>query len=201
MPAPVPLLSALRLAQGNRQMQDRAAVFETGFELVGLVADGVGGRPGGAEAATSLLEAVSRDVDRLLPVPFLQEMDMALAGVGETTAVLARISADRISGGVVGDSGAWLIGSRTHRVLTTVRKPYLGSGGAFPAPFRGQWEEPTLLMASDGLLRYTDPERIVKAASSSDLEEAAEALLALVRLPLSGEYPDDVSLILVRRAG
>ncbi len=201
MPASVPLLSALRLAQGNREMQDRAAVFESGFELVGLVADGVGGRPGGAEAASSLLEAVSRDFDRLLPVPFLQEMDTALAGVGETTAVLARISADRISGGVVGDSGAWLVGPRIHRVLTSVRKPYLGSGAAFPAPFRGQWEEPTLLMASDGLLRYTDPERIIKAASASELEEAAEALLALVRLPLSGEYPDDVSLILVRRAG
>ncbi len=200
MSEPGPLLSAVRVERGNRELQDRAAVFVARFELVCLVADGVGGRAGGAEAATALLEAVAREPETLLPVPFLQDMDGALCGVGETTAVLARVSADRITGGVVGDSGAWLVGQGKHKVLSTVSKPYLGSGAAFPRPFRGSWELPTLLLASDGLLRYTDPARIVKACSASDLEEACDALLQLVRLPLSGEYPDDVSIVLVRRA-
>lgn len=200
MPEPVPLLSAVRVAQGNRELQDRAGVFVAGFELVCLVADGVGGRSGGAEAATALLEAVSGAADTLLPVPFLQDMDEALSGVGESTAVLARVSADRISGGVVGDSAAWLVGNGKHEVLSPVSKPYLGSGAAYARPFRGSWQLPTLLMASDGLLRYTDPARIVKACSAADLEEACDALLGLVRLPLSGEYPDDVSMVLVRRA-
>lgn len=187
------------MERGNRELQDRAGVFAFGHELICLVADGVGGRAGGAEAASALYGAVEREASGLLPVPFLQEADHGLFGIGETTAVLARVSEDRISGGVVGDSGAWLVGNGQHRVLTQVSKPYLGSGAAYPRPFRGQWELPTLLMASDGLLRYTDPARIVKACSASDLEEACDALLALVRLPLSGEYPDDVSLILVRR--
>lgn len=187
------------MAQGNRELQDRAGVFVAGYELVCLVADGVGGRVGGAEAASALLGAVTDQKDSLLPVPFLQEMDGALQGVGETTAVLARVSEDRISGGVVGDSGAWLVGNGKHEVLTSVSKPYLGSGAAYPRPFRGSWQLPTLLLASDGLLRYTDPARIVKACSAACLEEACDALLELVRLPLSREYPDDVSVVLVRR--
>lgn len=187
------------MERGNRELQDRAAVFVSGFELVCLVADGVGGRAGGAEAASALLGAVSREHETLLPVPFLQEADSELFGVGETTAVLLRASEDRISGGAVGDSGAWLVGNGQHRVLSEVSKPYLGSGAARPRPFRGAWELPTLLLASDGLLRYTDPARIIKACSTDNLEQACQALLELVRLPLSGEYPDDVSIILVRR--
>ncbi len=65
---------------------------------------------------------------------------------------------------------------------------------AFTAPALGHR---TLVVASDGLWRYARSAEIAAAARLPTLEEAAAALLALVRLP-SGGLQDDVGIVLVR---
>lgn len=56
----------------------------------------------------------------------------------------------------------------------------------------------TLLVASDGLLRYARRSDVARIASETDLAIAAHALVDLVRLP-SGGLQDDVSIVLCRQ--
>jgi serine/threonine protein phosphatase PrpC len=51
------------------------------------------------------------------------------------------------------------------------------------------------LLATDGLLKYTSAELILRTCRAHPLEIAAEELIALVRYP-SGAFPDDVTVIL-----
>lgn len=52
-----------------------------------------------------------------------------------------------------------------------------------------------LLLATDGLLKYTAPDRIRAACLQNSPGEAARKLIELVRYP-SGALPDDVTVIL-----
>ncbi|MEW6280744.1 MAG: SpoIIE family protein phosphatase [Candidatus Eremiobacterota bacterium] len=200
---------AVRAVASGRELQDRAEFLNRADHVLALVADGVSGQSGGAEAAQRVVEGVRAAAlsgpaqCRALLVQLDREL-LADSTAGQTTAVLVGASASggELWGASVGDSGAWLLSSQGHRVLSQhSRKPYLGSGEATPVEFQAMWRDETLLVASDGLLRYTDPTRIVLAAATQDLEEAAERLLQLVRLPRSGELTDDTSFILVRRGG
>ena len=81
-------------------------------------------------------------------------------------------------GASVGDSGAWLIGRDGWEDLTEgqVRKPLLGSGVAeavgFASAFGG-----TLLVATDGLLKYAAASRLVSLARNGELETVAAELV------------------------
>jgi hypothetical protein len=55
----------------------------------------------------------------------------------------------------------------------------------------------TLLVASDGLLRYAKLADIARLAAGADLDAAARGLVELVRLS-SGALPDDVAMVLGR---
>jgi hypothetical protein len=77
------------------------------------------------------------------------------------------------------------------------RKPLLGSGARVVAIRCGPLGGRTLLMASDGLLRYARPADIARAARIPDLDVAATELVDLVRLP-SGDLQDDVAIVLLR---
>jgi hypothetical protein len=66
---------------------------------------------------------------------------------------------------------------------------------SFKNPFPA---ESTLLVASDGLLRYANSNVIARIARGRSLAAAANALLELVRLP-SGHTQDDVAVVLCRR--
>jgi len=108
------------------------------------------------------------------------------------------VSASGIVGASVGDSGAWLIRPGGYEDLTEaqVRRPFIGSGKAVPTPFRSS-AEGTVLVATDGLLKYAHPAEICRAASVGVLSDAAEQLINCVRLR-PGRFADDVAFALVR---
>jgi PPM family protein phosphatase len=182
--------------------QDRAEVFELNDDLVVALADGAGGTGNGAIAAQAIIDAVGARASAAHDwCAVLEELDRDAhrLGNGESTAVIVSIRGGVLSGASVGDSGAWFIQGATVIELTDGqhRKPLVG-GGCSPmriaaTPFAGG----TLLVASDGLLRYAKRPDIVRIASGADLHVAARSLVDLVRLP-NGTLQDDVSIVLCR---
>ena len=183
--------------------QDRVWVSSARDRIVIALADGAGGAAGGEQAANAVIDAVAAaQVDDWIAVLTELELDPDRLGPGQTTAVVATVTRDGIRGASAGDSGAWVIrgGQIEDLTLGQHRKPLIGDH-SIALPFHGgPLAGATLLVASDGLLRYARPEAIARVASGPDLAAAARDLVALVRLP-SGELPDDVSVILCREAG
>jgi len=189
---------------GNPENQDRGLVIYDGPRVVLCVADGAGGRSGGVEAAVMATELVRQSAERLVNaescVELLHKLDSTIAKdafAGETTCVLAVVTMEEIFGASVGDSGAWLIPVRGNHLDLTQgqqRKPFIGSGSAWPVSFRRQRETGWVLLATDGLLKYTSAERINTVCREDAAEVAAQRLIELVRYP-SGALPDDVTVI------
>jgi serine/threonine protein phosphatase PrpC len=129
----------------------------------------------------------------------LRADDEALKTGGESTGVFVLLTERTLAGASVGDSEAWIIGAQDINRLTARqrRKPCLGTSAASPVAFGYPGLTGTLLVASDGLFKYTSAGAIANAARHSDLEVAAQTLIELVRYP-SGELPDDISIVLVR---
>jgi serine/threonine protein phosphatase PrpC len=141
----------------------------------------------GADAAecAELLEAVDREL-------------VTQRHGGEATAVVVVVRGSEVVGASVGDSGAWLVGPSGARELTgrQVRKPFVGVGSATATGFHAVLRaDERLLVASDGLLKHVDRERIVAAGLSGPLAGAARCLVELARLP-SGGLQDDVAVVL-----
>ncbi|HTV42692.1 MAG TPA: protein phosphatase 2C domain-containing protein [Candidatus Sulfotelmatobacter sp.] len=191
--------------RGNPENQDCGAIIRNGSSRVLVVADGAGGLSGGREAAVMVVDLVRQGAAALNSpescVILLQNADKAIARdrtAGETTCVLAVVTDDTVYGASVGDSEAWLICENgvTDFTKRQVRKPFLGSGRASPVGFShkmGVGEK--LLLATDGLFKYTSPERIESVCRTSALGLVAKQLIELVRYP-SGAMPDDVTIIL-----
>jgi serine/threonine protein phosphatase PrpC len=200
--------TAKQIHAGGKELQDRAEIFWLGSNLVLVVADGAGGRSGAAEAAEFVTRCVKQTLHSANLNPkglseLLKSIDqqmVAAGNVGETTCVIAVLSANGIIGASVGDSGAWCISTSGVDNLTSSqsRKPFLGMGGATPFGFARDSLHGTLLVASDGLLKYTSAERIAAVALADDLEKSAQNLVGLVRYA-SGALPDDISVLLARK--
>jgi PPM family protein phosphatase len=204
------MLQTTKLVEaGNVELQDRVEIIEQFGTTILVVADGAGGRSGGAEAAQRVIEMVRGNVNRLITMDplacsqLLEEIDRGIesdAVAGETTGVIAVVAGDLIVGASVGDSEAWLIGADGYERLTEtqIRKPFLGSGRANVVSFRNEFREGVLLLGTDGLFKYTGAERICEVVKgSSDAKGAARALLELVRLP-SGNLQDDVGVVVAK---
>jgi serine/threonine protein phosphatase PrpC len=195
----------LQTAAGNPENQDRGLVLHDGPRIILCVADGAGGRSGGAEAASLAVKLIRQDAYMLSNaeacVTALRKLDEEMANdpvAGETTCVLVIVTPEEIFGASVGDSGAWWIPEKgNHLNLTDAqqRKPFVGSGSAWPVPFRHKNQPGHLLLATDGLLKYTSAERIIQTCLENPVEVAAQRLIELVRYE-SGRLPDDVTLIL-----
>ncbi len=191
-------------AAGNPENQDRGLVIADGLRTVLCVADGAGGLSGGAQAASSAIEMVRQGVATLNDaescVKLLEEMDMFVAQdklAGETTCALAIISQEHVLGASVGDSGIWLIhqGGFLDVTQNQPRKPFIGSGRAWPASFAHQREPgQILLLATDGLFKYGPLDRIAATCRLGPPEQVVRQLIELVRYP-SGALPDDVTVI------
>jgi hypothetical protein len=187
---------------------DHVAVLPLVDAVVLVVADGAGNSRRGAEAAAALVravqEATAQRTDLHEPAAWshvLEQCDGLLASTGgESTAVVACVTSERVIGASVGDSELWWVQDGGHTVLTEHqrRKPLLGSGAALPVPFELSWSSGVLLAASDGLFKYADAGRLRALCSGPDLSATARALAALPRLA-SGGLPDDVGLVLCRR--
>lgn len=202
---------AVQLVEGYQGAgEDRALILRHEGALVLAIADGVGGRSGGAPAAEALIRQVTSFSppqasleDPATWCDFLTQADQDLldnSAVGETTAVIAAVSDKGIVGASIGDSIAWLVTSAGYVDLTShqERKPFLGDGAAWPVPFSHSYSDETVLLASDGLWKYVDAERICAIARQPhSLEAIAKQLVDAARLP-NGTLQDDVSIILCR---
>lgn len=197
----------LQSAAGNPENQDRGLVVHDGPRLVLCVADGAGGRSGGAEAASLAVKLIREDAFRLnngdACVEALRRMDEAMAKdsvAGETTCALTVVTPEEIFGASVGDSGVWWIpenGDLLNLTESQQRKPFVGSGAAWPVLFQRRNQPGWLLLATDGLLKYTSAERIVRVCREQPVELAAKQLIDLVKYP-SGGLPDDVTVLLTK---
>ena len=177
-----------------------------------VIADGMGGRSGAAMAAQMWIDAVrdgSRDPSRWIDTDYWLDLmsatDRAIRDeprAGETTAVVAVVAPSGVFGASVGDSAAWLIGDGDYDDLTRsqLRKPGLGGDMATPIPFsRKRALTGALLVATDGLVKYTLPEKICRTVcAATSLDGLPKALIDLVRLP-SGDLQDDVAVAVARR--
>jgi PPM family protein phosphatase len=202
-------VTATRVESYREKVEDRAEVMAVGDVTILVLADGAGGRPGGAQAAETVIRVVRealmgtpRCYDPRFWCSVLRKADEVILGDGyggETTAVVVAVCGPSIVGASVGDSGAWLITEAACYDLTTrqQRKPCLGTGVAAPVSFVRTGSGGTLLVASDGLFNYTGPEAICTVARGTDLESVAKNLVDLVRLP-SGGLQDDVAVLLCR---
>jgi serine/threonine protein phosphatase PrpC len=200
--------AAKQIHAGGKELQDRAEFFWCGSSLVLVVADGAGGMSGGAEAAQFLVEGVkkrigstSMNTDGLTELLTFLDREMAtIRAYGETTGVVGVLSDNGIFGASVGDSGAFVFSKTGLENLTAnqTRKPFLGSGRAIPIPFKRGLLNGTLLVATDGLLKYTSLEKIAATILAADFDSSAKKLIELVRYQ-SGALPDDVSVLLARQ--
>ena len=202
-------LTAKQIHAGEKELQDRAEIFHCGPNLVLVVADGAGGMSGGAEAAEFVLNGIKKQIASVdlnsealnkLLISLDQEM-ASIAAFGETTCVIAIVSDNGVVGSSVGDSGSFVFSKASVDNLTAgqIRKPFLGSGRANPAGFTRKQLDGTLLVASDGLLKYTSTEKVAATILAADLEVAANKLVDLVRYQ-SGALPDDISVLLARKS-
>jgi PPM family protein phosphatase len=198
--------SHIALSAQKDNGQDRIQILRDGDKLIIAIADGAGGRSGGAEAAemaTNLMSqrawalASQKDCENLLTEIDLKISDDKVAG--ETTAIIVVVSPKGVFGASVGDSGAWILSGTNIDNLTQnqIRKPCLGTGGASAVGFFRSALKGTLLVATDGLLKYTSREMIAGVICERSLSDATVALVQLVRYS-SGNLPDDVTIGLCR---
>jgi serine/threonine protein phosphatase PrpC len=197
-------------AAGKRG-QDRVAVMRHASGIVVVLADGAGGTSDGAEAADTLLLWAQAYASRATDLTdagqwaeLLQRVDQQIASAnGRTTGVVLALTDHGLTGASVGDSAAWLIpdgaaSGYDDLIANQAHKPLLGSGAARPVAFERATPSGTILIASDGLVKYAPPGRICEVARGPDPEQAARQLVDLVRLR-SGALPDDAAVVLIRR--
>jgi serine/threonine protein phosphatase PrpC len=197
---------AHKVLDGNSPGQDRAFSLSLDSRVVLAVADGAGGRSGGVEAAEMAIQHIKQRASTLDSQKdcenLLIQLDQLIATdkiAGETTAVVCVVKASGIVGASSGDSGAWVIEQSAIDDLTSnqVRKPFLGSGASPIVGFARNRFAGTLLVATDGLLKYTSRELIAAAVRNPVFDSITGKLISLVRYQ-SGALPDDVSIVLCR---
>lgn len=181
--------------------EDRAIVIDGVGGLVIALADGAGGLGHGARAAEAWIDAVVAHPRRGEWIRLLEELDAdpSRRGPGLTTAISVAVHGDLVGGVCVGDSAAWWI---TDDAIVDLcehvpAKPLVGDG-CMVYEIESRFDRGTLLVASDGLVKYAGRDRIADLARGEDLDAATRALIDLVRLP-SGKLQDDTSVILCRR--
>jgi serine/threonine protein phosphatase PrpC len=199
--------SALLVVPAKGRGQDRAFLRRVGESIVFAVADGAGGTSHGAEAAEAIIslvsaraeELASKGADAFARVLRDADRDLVPATGGETTGVIGVFCGIGLAGASVGDSGALLVGDAILDLTAGQdRKPLLGSRIARPQPFERSGARGTLVVATDGLLKYATTSAIGRVlAAIHDLEAAARAVIDLARLP-SGQLPDDAAVALIR---
>ena len=185
---------------------DSLLVLEKDEAIWFCVADGAGGTGSGSLAS----QYISKAFRKLTSIPefpmpedfesFLRKIDFELMeenSGGESTAIIGVVSSGMVSGASVGDSEAWLFNSEYELEISNhqIIKPLLGSGRAIPIGFGPIPLDKHLLVASDGLFKYTEFRSLRAKLNSATV---ASELTTLAALP-NGSYQDDVSVILIEK--
>src|SRR4029453_3557869 len=188
-----------------------------------VLADGQGGRRGGARAAR-LACAVARDAAAAPPPRRLlsprvwrriaRRVDASVARdphAGLTTFVGLVIRGARLVGGANGDSagggGAGRCGGPGPRARAELpagqrKPPPVGSGNAALVPFSASLSEPWSVVAmSDGVWHRSGRQAMLDRVATQQGEALIRALTAAARTAGHDHYPDDVTVVVVDGAG
>lgn len=184
--------------------------------LMCALADGQGGRSGGLLAAqtaihTALELAVDIPVDAILQsdawLEILSQADQAVAGkrdAGLTTLIGLAAQGNTLVGASCGDSAVWVLDGAGRGFELTARQrknPPVGSGEAFFVPFAVQLVPPWLvLVMSDGVWKYVGWDRLRTAAMKLRGQELVDAVREAARMPGSGGFQDDFTLVVIQDA-
>jgi hypothetical protein len=175
-----------------------------------VLADGQGGRSGGARAAqlacrTVMQAAVEYPHDMLTKgdtwVGILRLADQTVANdtaAGLTTLVGFCLTNGTLVGASNGDSAVLVLDAgRDCREITRgqSKNPPIGFGDAVVVPFADRLAKPwTVLAVSDGVWKYVGWERIREHASHLRGRALSEALQQAGRLTRTGAFQDDFTL-------
>ncbi len=178
------------------------------------VADGQGGRAGGARAAQvayrTVLEAASALSAREVMTPaawatIFRRADEAVAAdrdAGFTTLVGFAVSGDRLCGASNGDSALVTVDGRGTRDEVTRgqrKNPPVGSEVAACVPFAVHLAPPWLVLAmTDGVWKYVGWEYVREAAGRLRGSPLIAALKERARLPGTGRLQDDFTLVVLQ---
>jgi len=177
-----------------------------------FVADGQGGHAGGGRAAQLACQAAVGVARRCRPEALidpsvwsniLRQADVAVAAdsqAGLTTLVGLAVHRDHVAGVSSGDSATLLVcdGKPTELTAAQHKNPPVGSGAAVPAPFVAAATEPwRLLVMSDGVWKYVGWDHIVEIASRAHGQAVISELQQLARLPGSGRFQDDFTVVVL----
>jgi hypothetical protein len=182
-----------------------------------FLGDGQGGRAGGANASriacrTAADAALNESPQALLNpamwYTLLTQADRAVLAAPEagfTTLMGFCIANGSLTGASSGDSAVLILSKgESARELTKwqTKNPPVGSGEARFVPFSASLVAPWLALAmSDGVWKYVGWERLVQTAAASHGEHLVETLKAFARLPRSGQFQDDFTLVVLEDCG
>jgi serine/threonine protein phosphatase PrpC len=179
-----------------------------------LVADGQGGRSGGAAAAqlacsVAIAKACAEHPQHLLQANvwqrILEAADRAVdddKAAGFTTLVGFCIADGQLCGASSGDSAAILLGSKQPGVILTAdqqKNPPVGSGGAAFVSFGMKLIRPWKVLAmTDGVWKSVGFESVMQIACESEGQKLIAALLDRAKLPRTGKLQDDFTVVLLQ---
>lgn len=168
--------------------------------LVAL-ADGQGGRAGGARAAQLACQlALDGAPDWPAALPHADAAVAADPHAGFTTLVALHVTEERVIGASCGDSAAVVVCGTAPTVLTArqFKNPPVGSGEADFIPFEMELTPPWKLLAlTDGVWKYAGWECVWDALARLSGDELLTALQDAARLPRTGEFQDDFTAVLL----
>ncbi len=212
------IFSCSELGEGHSVNEDSFIVQAHPSEptcLLVAFADGQGGQPGGARAAlvacTSVIEEAKRTkVTALIGwqtwPAILRAADETVSGAPEagfTTLIGLCCISGQLSGASNGDSAAVVVNASGEWIEITngqPKNPPIGSGVAACRPFLAKLVDPWKLMVmSDGVWKYAGWDQIKKAATEFRGQAFLEVVQAAARLPSTGRFQDDFTLILIQR--
>jgi serine/threonine protein phosphatase PrpC len=197
----------------EHENEDAVRIEKLDDAWIGAIADGQGGRAGGAKASSLACESIMaavRNSPSGFPVdpPFWRALfataDRAVhddSEAGLTTLIAFCVKDGHVYGASCGDSAAYLCHARVYVNNLTLRQdknPQIGSGITactyFISPVVKPW---SLLVMTDGVWKYVGWERINDILKRVGGEEFRSELTAAGRLPGSGKFPDDFSFALI----
>lgn len=183
--------------------------------LLCALADGQGGRAGGARAAQlacrTCVEAASARPPATLGMrpdvweAILRQADATVshdAEAGFTTLIAFSIQNDALCGASNGDSGVYAVSTGQPGTILTERQrkdPPIGCGGAQPVGFVARPTSPwTVLALSDGVWKYVGWDRIADAVARLSGNDLIDSLRKQVGLPGSGRLQDDFTAVILQ---
>jgi hypothetical protein len=181
--------------------------------LLLVLADGQGGRTGGAQAAKLACDSMMKNVGQLRPRSVMAEGSWCAAlraaddavktdtDAGCTTLAGLAVDGRRVVGASCGDSAVWLTTSSgvVHELTSRqFKNPALGTGGAVPvsfsSPLVGSW---LIAAMSDGAWKPVGRSGVERLLQSDWGSPFLENLKAEARLS-SGQFSDDFTVVVVQ---